>query len=222
MTALCLEIPALPDPLSVPFPGGIELEGVSLEAILQPALAPLVPVFTVVDALVAVVQCVQAIPDALGPPPDPGKLAACVGELAKKLARLLQLLPVTSIPLMVVRLLDVILAALSELRRKLARQVGELEVAARVAARAQTLNDPQLAAIAVCLETNVAIEAANVGKSFASLGRLLGLLELFLGLIGGPAVPNLGDLAGRPLREVLAPLDALVDTLRALRRSLPG
>ena len=76
-------------------------------------------------------------------------------------------------------------------------------------------------AIAVCLETNIGIEAANVGKSFASLGRLLGLLGLFLGMVGGPAVPDLSSLSGKPLRDVLAPLSLLVDTLVAVRKAIP-
>ena len=64
-------------------------------------------------------------------------------------------------------------------------------------------------------------EAANVGKMLASLGRLIGLINLFSGMIGGPEIPDLSELSGVPLEEVIDPLDALVDTLKTARDAVP-
>jgi hypothetical protein len=67
----------------------------------------------------------------------------------------------------------------------------------------------------------VAQEAANVGKSLAALGKLIGLLNIFLELVGAPTVPDLSDLAGTPLDEVVPPLDAIVDQLTQVRGMVP-
>ena len=67
----------------------------------------------------------------------------------------------------------------------------------------------------------MAQEAANVGKSLASLGKLIGILNLFLGMVGAPEVPDLSNLAGTPLDEVVPPIDAIVDQLTTVRDMIP-
>ncbi len=87
--------------------------------------------------------------------------------------------------------------------------------------RATELEDAGLMAIAQCAQANVAQEAANVGKSLAALGKLIGLVNLFMGMVGGPEIPDLSDLAGRPLDEAIEPLDAIVDALKTARDAVP-
>ena len=86
---ICIEIPELPDPLSITLPGGVSMESINLMEQIQPALTPLMPLFDIIDTVVAVFNCIKAIPDTLGPPPDPTVLAACIPELAEKVAKLL-------------------------------------------------------------------------------------------------------------------------------------
>lgn len=88
-TAICLGIPSWPDPFAITLPGGITIEHLNLVEVVQPALTPLVPVFEIVDAVVAVFNCVKAIPDISGAPPDPTALIACLPDLAEKIAKLL-------------------------------------------------------------------------------------------------------------------------------------
>src|SRR5689334_19673536 len=102
---LCLEIAEFPDPFALTLPGGIEIEDVNLMKIIQPALTPLVPFFDIIDTIVALYNCIKAIPDALGPPPDPTVLAACLPDLAEQINKLLRLLPQLSLPLLIRRLL---------------------------------------------------------------------------------------------------------------------
>ena len=75
--------------------------------------------------------------------------------------------------------------------------------------------------IALGVGLYVATEAANVGKALASIGKLIGILNIFLGMVGGPEVPDLSNLAGRPLDEVVPPIDAIVKTLRDVRNAVP-
>ena len=87
--------------------------------------------------------------------------------------------------------------------------------------RATELGDAGLMAITSCAQANVAQEAANVGKSLASLGKLIGILNIFLGVIGAPEVPDLSNLAGRPLDEVVPPIDDIIKLLQSVRSAVP-
>ena len=218
---LCLDIPPIPDPMSLLLPGGIEIEDVNVYKILQPALTPLVPLFDVVDTVVALYSCVKAIPDALGPPPDPTVLAACLPELSKKVAKLLRLVPQLSVPAMILGMLRVVIETLKTVRRQLQHLEKQEKKILGVVDRASKLRDAGLMAVANCARANVAQEAANVGKSLASLGRLLGLIDLFMGMVGGPKVPALSSLGGVPLKEAIAPLDELIRALEAAKTAVP-
>ncbi len=72
---ICLEIPELGDPPVITLPGGVSIQQFNLMEAIQPALTPLMPVFDIIDTVVAVFNCVKAIPDSLGhrriPPRSP-------------------------------------------------------------------------------------------------------------------------------------------------------
>lgn len=218
---LCVEIPEIDDPFDLTLPGGVEISRINLMEVIQPALTPLVPLFDIVDTIVAIVNCVKAIPDALGPPPDPTILAACLPDLAEKLDKLLRLLPQLSLPLLLVRLIDLLIDALREARSLLVHLQQQMVQILNTIDRASDLDDAGLMAIAQCAQANVAQEAANVGKALASLGRLIGLIDLFMGMIGGPEVPDLSDLAGRPIDEVIPLIDSLIEQLQTARAAVP-
>jgi hypothetical protein len=219
---ICLEIPTLPDPQLLTLPGGVQIEHLNLMQIVQPALTPLVPLFDLVDAIVAVFHCVKAIPDALGPPPDPTVLAACLPDLAKKVDKLLRLVPQLSLPILVVQLVDLVADTVRQARSALLHLQEQANQIVRVVARAAELNDPGLMAIGQCAQANLAQEAANVGKSLAAIGKLIGLINLFLGMLGGPQVPDVAQLSGQPLDSAVAELDALLATLTTVRGLLPA
>jgi len=40
-------------------------------------------------------------------------------------------------------------------------------------------------------------------------------------MVGGPEIPDLSDLAGRPLDDMIEPLDALVEALETARAAVP-
>ncbi len=197
------------------------MESINLMEQIQPALMPLMPVFDIIDTVVAVFNCIKAIPDSLGPPPDPTALAACIPELAEKVAKLLKLIPQLSLPLTIVGIIDLIIDTLRQARSLLLHLQAQMQQITGAIDRATELEDAGLMAITSCAQANVAQEAANVGKSLAALGKLIGLLNIFLELVGAPTVPNLSDLAGSPLDEVVPPLDAIVDQLTQVRDMVP-
>ena len=218
---ICLEIPEIPDPFQITLPGGVTLERINLMEVIQPALAPLMPLFDIVDTIVAVFNCVKAIPDALGPPPDPTVLAACIPELGKKIAKLIRLLPQLSLPILCKQLLALIIDTFRQARDQLVHLQQQIVQILNAIDRATELEDAGLMAITSCAQANVAQEAVNVGKALASLGKLIGLLNLFLGLVGLDPVPDLSDLAGRPLDDVIEPIDALITTLEKAKQAIP-
>jgi hypothetical protein len=219
---ICLEIPEFPDPFALTLPGGIEIEDVNLMKIIQPALTPLVPFFDLIDTIVAIFNCIKAIPDMLGPPPDPTVLTACLPDLAKKLNKLLNMLPQVALPRLIKRCLTLAIETLRTVRSQLMHLQAQMLQILGTIDRAKKLKDAGLMAIAQCAQANVATEAANVGKSLAALGKLLGLINLFMGLVGGPQVPDLSKLAGRPLDQTIPPLDDLIKALVAVRTAVPG
>lgn len=219
---LCLHIPPVPDPFSLPLPGGVELEDVNVMRVLQPALTPLMPMFEIVDTIVAIYNCVKAIPDALGPPPDPTVLAACLPELGQKLAKLLSLAPQVALPRLIERCLALAIEALRTARSQLRHLQGQLHQIELVQQRAQRLGDAGLMAVAQCARANVAQEAANVAKTMASLERLLVLVNLFLGLVGGREVPLPSKLSGAPLDEAVPQIEAIIRALEAAHGAVPG
>ena len=116
---ICLEIPELGDPPVITLPGGVSIQQFNLMEAIQPALTPLMPVFDIIDTVVAVFNCVKAIPDSLGPPPDPTALAACIPELAEKVSKLLKLIPQLSLPYTIIGIIDLVIDTLRQARDQL-------------------------------------------------------------------------------------------------------
>ena len=48
---ICLEIPEIPDPLSITLPGGVTMQQINLMQAIQPALTPLMPLFDIIDTV---------------------------------------------------------------------------------------------------------------------------------------------------------------------------
>lgn len=218
---ICLEIPEIPDPLSITLPGGVTMQQINLMQAIQPALTPLMPLFDIIDTVVAVFNCVKAIPDSLGPPPDPTALAACIPELAEKVGKLLRLIPQLSLPYTIIGIIDLVIDTLRQARSQLMNLQQQMQQILGAIDRATELEDAGLMAITSCAQANVAQEAANVGKALASLGKLIGILNIFLGIVGGPEVPDLSNLAGRPLDDVIPPIDAIIKALQTVRSAVP-
>lgn len=214
-------IPAAPEPLSMTLPGGVTMQQQDLLKAIQPALTPLMPVFNILDAVIAVFNTVKAIPESLGPPPDPTKLVKAIVEMTKKVSKLLRLVPQLSLPYTILGVVDLVLDTLSTLRNQLLFLQRQSSQVGAMMQRAAELNDAGLAAVAACARANLEQEAANLGKGLGALGTLLGILNVFLAMVGGPAAPDPSAISGKPLDEMVKPLDELVKTLQQLRSAIP-
>jgi hypothetical protein len=221
MALPCIKVEAVPEAGRLTLPGGAALVHQDLATIAQPAMAPMVPVFDVIDALVTAIGVVQAIPDALGPPPDPSGLIQLMPELAEKLSKLLGLVPQVSLPLTVVGLVDAVINALEQAKSQLMALVEQVTRITRAVERASQIGDPELERLVGCARDGVAQTTSNVGRALGAAGGALAMIRIFMGFIGGPEVPDLASLDGLPLDEATAAVDGLVATLRSLRDAIP-
>lgn len=219
----CIVVPRL-ERLELPLPGGAMIAGEfrKLLDMAQPALAPLAPFFTVIETMMAIIAVVEAVPAALGPPPDPAKLSSTLADLKDKVERLVLLLPQAALPATLVAIVDILIAELGAVRRELLTLQLQAERVRRTRMTADSLVDAALSAIADCAEQTVNQEASNLARALASLEALLTLVGMFSQLVGGPAPPSFRALEGKPLDALIEPIDALIDQLTTLRAAIPG
>jgi hypothetical protein len=222
MLPLCIELPPIDDPFQIPMPGGIVIEDIDPLQILQAALAPLAPFFRVLDVVMQIFNCIKAIPDAFGLPPDPSGLFTCVPELAKKIAELLELLPILTIPVMVKRLIGLVLRTLAKVRDRLQALQEEMTRIEAAIDHGKDINDAGLLALGQCAKANCAQEADNLMKSLVGVGRLLMIIQFFMSFVpGAPQIPDLTSLTGQPLETVIEPLDGIVEVLQIAYNAIP-
>lgn len=231
----CISLPDAPPQLEITMPGGAIIASLqaepkkiptsdevvmSLLGQLGPAMAPLKPVFDIIDTVIALFDCVKAIPDALGPPPDPSAIIACIPEVTKKVDTLLKLIPQLSVPFMIVDAIDAVIAAINgviSLFEGLASAASDLQARAEIA---QHVGDPNLDAIIECAQANVAKQQASATDALAGIASIIGVVNIFMGLIGGPEL-SLSVDADIPLDEAIQPLRDLIDALTTARNAVP-
>ena len=183
------------------------------------ALAPLEPVFLIMDILLQIKKCIDAFPDALGPPPNPTKIAQCIPELGRLLAQLAEMLPQAAVPKMISGLLDVLIAYVQGLQREL-QAVADYALAID-AARRKAADAPALDPVITCSEENLDLWLANINDGSLNVARFIDLLNAFTSLVGLPQIPTLCS-AGRNVTEAAQQLDRLVILLQEIRAKLPS
>lgn len=228
---LCRALDTFPEELVIHFPGGATLisqtglppslleNARSMLGQVNTAIAPLNPIFDIIEAIVAIQNCIKAIPDALGPPPDPSKLGRCIPDLVKRIEALIGLLPPASVLLMIGEMLDTVIAMLRG-------TINELRAVLRLidkVTRAETLGAriPALLTVANCGRESAAAGMSNIGRALGALNPVLGVLNGLLGLAGLEPVPIMqGGVPGNP-EALIDHLDAFATVLADFRSTIP-
>ena len=220
--------PAVPGPLSITFPGGAVLAAQlprpthsaselakDLLSRANAALAPLVPVFKIIDAVLSVIEAVKAVP---GIVTDPAGLIEKVADMVRKSAALAALIPPLSIPLLVAGLLDALIAYLEGTLADVAALVEAMD---RVdGARAQVERYPALAIVVTAADGQIGAHFQALSDGMTPIDTLMRLVSTIGSLAGLSAIPGLGSL-GPDARAATTPIrDALV-ALRAIRATIP-
>jgi len=236
--ALCFVVDAQLGQICIPMPGGGEIcyhsrighipvpADVCTDLIprIHESFAILSPLMCLIDVGLALVNVAKAIPDSLGPPPDPSALTDSLLELFEKAACLLPLIPQLSICPLLKALLNLIINCLQNIRDQLARIVIlKLEVSGGRARSAQLGGVALLDAYLDCAEDNIDLMTAAMSGNTESLQRLLDIsVNPLLQSAGlNPIVFNALDLQAGAPDEVLASLDQTIAGLQAIVDGLP-
>lgn len=228
---VCVPIAEMPPTLCVTLPGGFEvcaIQGEMPPSLFQyaqaalgaanSALAPLGPIFTIIEVITSLFKCIKTIPDCLGPPPNPAKLIKALGDLTALMNKLLKLVPQLSVPLMILQLLDVIIAVIDGAAAELAslarfaQQIAQAETAA--------LTAPALLDMVVCARASLSTQLTNVERVFASINPIIEIINALGGVAGLKPVPSFSGLPADPSAAVNALRDA-ADALRVVRNAIP-
>jgi hypothetical protein len=229
---ICVELTVTPQGLSLTFPGGAtvapevpdvvpDLFQLSKQLLGQAnaALAPLAPIFNILDVALALVQVVNAIPDAIKSL-DPGKITDALPDLGKKVAKLAPLVPQLSVPILILGLIDTLLAFLGGLATQLRALIDQQVRIQHAENRATELGNAQLRAVTDCAKHHVDAQLQSLSESTAPVNRLIALLNVFTQLIGLGPLPDLSNL-GSDAAAALEPLEDIVKTLKEIRNTIP-
>lgn len=224
---LCITIEELPTIDKICFPGGFCLDYVwdGINKIpnaadlymdyfsqVGPAMAPLQPFFSLLETVLALFNCVKAIPDAITSL-NPTDLIKCIPELAEMIDKILKLIPQLSIPKMVIAIIKNVAALLRGIATDLAYLQAQAQRIADGIDRAADLNDYRLNGFLVCAQHTLDTQIGSTGQALAGLGGVILLVNIFMGLFGGPEIPCFGDLMSGNMSEGF---DVVIDLLTDL------
>lgn len=197
--AFCLSITINPTEKCITYPGGGQLcvsipdvtpvGGMHIAQVLldklNTALAPAQPIFNIIDAVLAVFECIKAISTL-----NPVKIIECIPGLAQKINALLKLIPQLSLPALIADALDCLAAWLTSLKNNLLRQQEYLDrILAAELAGANT--DIELGPIIDCATADLDAILIWNGEQATPINRIIGILNSFLQLLGLPCIPSL-------------------------------
>jgi hypothetical protein len=188
----------------------------SLLARVNTALLPFVPIFDLIDAILALKKIFDALKtlDLLG-------LVDALEPLLKIIDTLKGGIPQLSVPLFIKDSLSVIILFLQALRDDLAAIIESQSAIDLAGARAQLLASADLQAVVDCSQANLDFTMFALQQSNAKpLARLISLLNLIADLAGMPNIPAI-EISG-DADQALVDVDNAIAHLTVLRDSIPG
>lgn len=236
---LCLTLPAIPTLDKICLPGGVCLDyvwdsigkipsaaDVSLDFFSQigPAMTPLMPFFNMLDVVVQLFNCLKAIPDAIIKL-DPAELIQCIPALAEMVDQLLKLIPQLSIPKMIIAALNNMALLMESVAADVRYLESQLQRCADMIDRAAQLGDHVLNGFIVCAQADIRTTMGATAEALRGMGSMVLILNLLMGLFGGPEIPCFGDLMNDNLDagfdELVSLLTGLGAVLRDIAASIP-
>jgi hypothetical protein len=187
---------------------------------LNSALQPLTPILNIIDAVLAIFECVKAIPKAITQL-DPTDLIECLPGLAEAIQKLLKMLPPLSIPILIVQILDTMIYYMQTVRNQIAGIIARAQAIAEAATRAVEPGNFQLGLALDCINANFGIDLQNLNEQFLPLNRLIGIVNALLEIIGLEPLPSVTEIPDPASAAALAFMDVQIDFLTAVRSTIP-
>jgi len=223
---LCFRLPEVPTADKICLPGGLCLDyiwdsigkvphaaDIPLDFFSQigPAMAPLKPFFDMLDTVLSLFNCVKAIPNAIVKL-DPTELLECLPALAKAVDNVLKLIPQLSIPKMVIAIIKNIATLLRAIASDLTYIQSQIQRINDMVDRAAELQDHKLNGFLVCAQDDLEKTTLSTAEALRGIGSIVLVVNILMGLFGGPEIPCFGDL----FTGSLDALDGAIDLLTGL------
>lgn len=216
----CEQLPPPAAPFHIVLPGAAELVGFDLAAMTQPALAPLAPIFRLIDVVAKAVEVLRAIPDALSMPPNPAGIVQRLPALLEAANQLLPLAPQVSVPMTAAALLDAVVEELRRTRGRIEALDAQARRIERARARALAIGDLRLVEAAGCAELDLATAVKSALAPLDALQGLVSMLGLVLGMAGGPPLPPWQVSSSQDRGALVRDIAVLEQSLLAVRQRL--
>lgn len=183
---------------------------------LNAALAPLSPIFDLIEILILLKEVLDAIATL-----NPYKILQLIKKFEKLLKRLLRYVPQLSIPRLVKGLLTVLIAFLVGFRAELQAIIDATTKITIAKQKAAVLGSLDLAASIECAEINLNASMTLLSQSAEPLNRLLTSVNFFGSLAGLPEIPGLIIDPAGSAADALKPVDDLIALLTEIRNTIP-
>jgi hypothetical protein len=122
---------------------------------------------------------------------------------------------------MIVGLIDELITFLEGIRGQLKAIIDAQVRIAQAAARAAELGNAKLQLVVDCANANIDAQMRSIGEGAAPVNRLIGVINLFMGLAGLDPLPDLANL-GTDAQAALEPIDLIIDQLKTARSAIPA
>lgn len=185
-------------------------------------LTPLVPFFKVLDAILSIAKTLVAVKDCLGPPPSPKPLIELLAELAPKIIYLAKQMPIFTIPLMAVNIIDMIIALLEGAAvefENLARHFQKIQQA-----QINVNQAAGLSSIIGCASASAATHMDNLEHLLACVNPVIDVINLLTAAFSVSGPFPLKRWEGIQARDAIAQailLRAIADELHIVRNKIP-
>lgn len=205
--AIALPDAGIPDPLEL-------VKG--LVGHVNTALSPLVPVFNMIDTLIAIVEFAKAVPTL-----NPIQITDKLKGVTEAIGKLLALIPQLSVPIMILDFVDALLLLCTGMQRQLSAMLAQQNRLLASQARAVELGSVQLQAVVDCGNESLAIQMTAMNDGLAPINRLLALVNLIIGLVPGlPTIPTFENL-GSDIQGAIDSLGETLALLQSIRNAIP-
>ncbi|RTL27579.1 MAG: hypothetical protein EKK55_05965 [Rhodocyclaceae bacterium] len=219
----------------VTLPGGIEICAQQIElgdpsAILRSflsqintALAPLGPIFLIIEVVITIKDVIEAVPKLIGPPPDPEKFFKALAKLIELIGELVGIAPQLSVPKMVKQIIAVILLTCQAVKLDLTALVRQLVRVLNAATKGARPGNNLLDLAALCAQGVFDATLANLTASLQPVNQLIGIVNLLLDLAQVPKearIPSFDSL-GEDAEAALSVMDTTINILQTVYDAIP-
>lgn len=206
-TVVCIDPPEIPPDLSVNMPGMGELRFIRdqldkaprpselvIKALnnLAPALGPVYSILRVLDVLIALFKCTQAMKKAITQL-NPGPIISCFSDLFKAVAALAPLIPPLSYIQLVVDIVVVMRVLVDDLLKVITVLDQRITVIKDLMAKGLEEDDATLVALGNCAKDDLNDEAATLMQVMEILTKTMQLVVIVLDIMAGVLPGPLGE-----------------------------